>query len=76
MDPVTGAVVAGVLWFFVGGAGGGLIFWLVAVIWAAVFGQKLLGLGVALGWLLAFAWEIFVIVQVTLQIVNFAKAVN
>lgn len=77
MDPITATIVGGVLWFFLGSLG-------TVIIWFAVFGIALLiilatdkewvtALAIPVGWILAVAWEIFVVVHVIIQAVDLVQ---
>lgn len=75
MDPITGAVIASVIWFV-----------LISVGWVlAYFGGALIGLavgeegggvvGAIAGWLLGAGWAIFALIQTILQVVHLIQLI-
>jgi hypothetical protein len=80
MDPITGAVIALVFWFFIRSvvsvalvfAGMGL-----GVLLAALFDNKVfVAVGMVLGWLAALAFEVFAVIQMILEIVRIVEILN
>lgn len=73
MEPtILSTIIWGVLWLFVGGFVGVAIFWGTAAIGAILAKGEPGGvlIGGVVGWTLAAAWEIFVIIQVVLHVVT------
>ena len=71
-DPIMGAIIAGVLWFFIGGA-------IEVIIYIIGFGIAAANLDKHTGaslvaivstWLVGIAWGVFVLIQVIIQIVR------
>jgi hypothetical protein len=84
---ILSTIIWGVLWLFVGGFIGALIFWGTAAIGGVIGSRKGdtelgIGSGAFIGWALAGIWEIFVIIQVVIhavtlvQLIFFPEAVN
>lgn len=77
MDPLIGAVVAAVLWFFLRGIIGAVIVFLSVFLGgflAEVFGQPFVaGVVIFIGWLGAIAWWIFAIIQTVLEVVRIVQ---
>ena len=70
MDPVTGAIVAIILWLLFIGIGEALIVLVLGVIGTAVLGEAGGMAGIVLGWLLGVAWAAFALIQAILQFVH------
>ena len=68
MDPITATVVAGLLWFFLGGLGGGIVYLIFVGLGALVDNLTdnpvWLGAGVIIGWIASVLWSGFVLFQV------------
>lgn len=80
MDPITGAIVAGVIWFIAAWAGAVTIFWIVAII-GTYFGEESdsaapVVAGGLIGWILAVIWFVIAIIQVIVQIVHLVQLAN
>lgn len=76
MDPITGTIVWGVVWFFAGSLGAVLIYVVAFAIGAAVSDDDEGGaffVAIFIGWLLAIAWEIYVFIQVVFHIVQLVQ---
>lgn len=73
MDPITGAVVAIVLWFIFAWVGWGVIYVSIIGIGAAINdGDGAFG-GAILGWILGAIWWVFAIIQAILQVVHLVQ---
>lgn len=70
MDPITGAVVAIVIWFILIGVGWFVGFWGGAAIGFSIGGDEGGTIGVFVGWLLGAGWAVFALIQAILQIVH------
>ena len=71
-DPVVGAIVAGVLWFVLGGMLE-VIIYLVGFAVAAAFMEKKPGVSggaILSAWVLGVSWAVFVLIQVIIQVVR------
>jgi len=73
MEPVTGAIVAGVIFFFLIPLGYFVLPMLFGVIGAAIADEGGAAIGAIVGYLAATAWAIFAVVQVILQIVRLVE---
>jgi predicted lipid-binding transport protein (Tim44 family) len=76
MEPVTGAVVAIVIWFFLISAGY-FVFTLVFGLLGGLIGGDAGGIiGTIIGYVLGAAWAIFAIVKLILEIVHVLQLVQ
>lgn len=75
MDPITGAIVAAVLWIVAGAAGS-----MVLIVGSTVAGGTIakreddgMFVGAFIGWALAVAWDIFAAIMAIIQIVRIVQ---
>lgn len=74
MDPITGAVVAIVVWFVLAGSAGVLIL-LFAGLGEFIGGETGGFFGAIVGWVAAAGWAIFAVIQAILQIVHLIQLI-
>lgn len=72
MDPIVATIIWGVVWLFLGSIGSAVIFFVSTLTFAA-FDKE--AVGAVIGWLLAFVWQFFVVIQVILHIVRLIQLV-
>lgn len=74
MDPIAAEIIAGLLWFFLGDIGVGLVFWglfLVSGLLAGLTDRMWVGVvGVVIAWLAAVGSFIFVWYNIIIHIAN------
>lgn len=75
MDPITGAVVAIVIWLILIGLGAFIIFWLSAIIGSVIGGDSGGTVGAIIGWVISLGWSAFALIQVILQIVHLIQLI-
>lgn len=75
MDPITGAVVAIVVWFVLISVG-----WVIAYLGGVIAGAATdsetgVFVGAVIGWLIGAGWAIFALIQAILQIVHLIQLI-
>lgn len=75
MDPITGAVVALVIWLVLIGVGSIIFFWGSTLIGLAIGEEDGATIGAFIGWVLGIGWSVFALIQVILQAVNLIQLI-
>lgn len=76
MDPITGAVIAIVLWLVSIGVGYFVAFLAATLVGLAVGDENGGFIGAAIGWIIGAGWAIFALIQAILQIVHLIQLIT